>query len=142
MSKIKQSTIKEIAKEILFGNTCYLQRATKKTITIDHSIEDKKLIAVQDIRQAELEQKGRSYIKIEKLSTENQLVIMKDFIEELRNKSSRREVSNALNRKNPVRNFNQVIEGNMELNAHWRRFNNEEHQRWVSNFIADAYHYH
>ena len=137
MSKIKEAAIKKIAKEIAIGNTCYIQRSTKKITTIDHSIEDKKLIEVQ----VKLEQKTGNYIKVEKLSTDEQLVIMKDFIEEIGDRSARREVANALNSKNPVRNFNQIMEGNIELNSHWRRFNNKEYQRWVLNFVEDAYHY-
>ena len=141
MSKIKEAVIKEIAREIAKGNTCYLQRSNKKITTIHHSIQDVKLIATQEKTQAELERKIGRHIKIVKLSTDEQLVIMKDFVEELSDRSARREVSNALNRKNPIRNFNQVMEGNLDLNSHWRSFNSKEYQRWVSNFIADAYHY-
>ncbi len=141
MSRIKEAVIKQIAREIAIGNTCYLHRTNKKVTTIDHSTEDTKLIAAQEQTQAKLERVIDSYIKIEKLSADEQLVIMKDFIEEVGDRSARREVSNALNRKNPVRNFNQVMEGDLELNSHWRRFNNKEYQRWVFNFIADGYHY-
>jgi len=143
MSKIKQSAIKEIAREIFIGNTCYIQRSNKKITIINHSTEDPKLIASQEKRQAEIEQKIKNYIKVEKLSTKDRLVIMRDFIEELTDdRSARREVANALNRKNPIRNFHSLMESNMDLYQHWRSYRMEEYQRWVSNFIADAYHYH
>jgi hypothetical protein len=142
MSNIKKSTIKEIAKEIAVGNTCYLQRFTKKVTTIDHSIEDAKLIATQEQTLAEVEQKIENYIKIEKLTTENKRVIMAYFLEELPDRSVRKELSNALNRKNPIRNFNKAVESDIDLNQHWRNFKIEEYERWVSNFIADAYLYH
>ncbi|MGB0863615.1 MAG: UPF0158 family protein [Saprospiraceae bacterium] len=138
MTRIRKSTIKEIALAIARDKTCFLHRTAKKVTIIDHSAEDAKLIAAQ----AKLEQKIGNFIKIEQFSTEEQLVIMRDFADELDNKSLRRELSNALNRKNPVRNFNGVIESNMDLNLHWRSYRMEEYQRWVSNFIADAYHYH
>ena len=141
MSKIQKSVIKEIAREIAIGNTCYIHRYSTKITTIDNSIEDKEMIATQEQTQAELERKIESYLKIEKLSTKDQLIIMKDFLEELPDKSVRKQVSNALNRKNPIRNFNQTIESDMELNQHWRNFNFEEYQRWVSNFIIDAHNF-
>ncbi|MFT5834276.1 MAG: hypothetical protein ACI97N_001914 [Cognaticolwellia sp.] len=141
MSNIQKSTIKEIAEEIAIDNTCYIQRLTKKVITIDHSLEDPKLIAAQEQTLAELERKIENYIKIEKLSTQDKRVIMEYFLEELPDRSVRKELSNALNRKNPVRNFNKAVESDIDLNQHWRNFKAEEYQRWVSNFIADAYLY-
>ena len=141
MSRLKQSAIKEIAREITIGNTCYIHRYSAKITTIDNSIEDPDLLAAQEKTLAELERKIENYVKIEKLSTEDQLVIMKDFLEELPDKSVRKQLSNALNRKNPVRNFKQAIESDMELNQHWGNFNFEEYQRYVSNFVIDAYNY-
>ncbi|MFK7809858.1 MAG: UPF0158 family protein [Saprospiraceae bacterium] len=141
MSIIKPPVIKEIARAIAIGNTCYLQRFSGKVTTIDNSLEDAEAIATQEATQAEIERKIENYVKIESLSTQDQLVIMRDFLEEIPDKSVRKQLSNALNRKNPIRNFNQAIENDMGLNQHWRNFNFEEYQRWVSNLIIDAYNY-
>ena len=141
MSIQQQATIKEVAKEITIGNTCYVNRKSTKIITIDHSIEDPEQLAAQEQAVAELERKIENYIKIEKLSTQDKRVIMEYFLEELPDRSVRKELSNALNRKNPVRNFNKAVESDIDLNQHWRNFKAEEYQRWVSNFIADAYLY-
>ena len=141
MSKKKQATIKEIAREITIGNTCYINRKSTKITTIDHSIEDSEQLAAQEQMVAELERKIEKYLKIEKLTAENEMRIMKDFLDELPDKSVRKQLSNALNRKNPVRNFNQTLDSNMELNQHWRNFKVEESQRWVSNIMIEAYIY-
>jgi len=141
MSKKKQATIKEIAREIAFGNTCYIDRKSTKITTIDHSIEDPEKLTAQAQTLAELERKIEKYLKIEKLNAEEELRIMKDFPEELPDKSVRKQLSNALNRKNPVRNFNQVVESDIELNQHWRNFKVEEYKRWVSNIMIEAYIY-
>lgn len=137
----KQDTIKEIAREIAIGNTCYVNRKSVKITTIDYSIEDAEKLAVQEQTIAEIERKIEKYLKIGKLSAESELRIMKDFPDELPDKSIRKQLSNALNRKNPVRNFMQVIESDMELNQHWRNFKVEEYQRWVSNMMIEAYIY-
>ena len=112
-----------------------------KITTIDYSIEDAEKLAVQEQTIAEIERKIEKYLKIGKLSAESELRIMKDFPDELPDKSIRKQLSNALNRKNPVRNFMQVIESDMELNQHWRNFKVEEYQRWVSNMMIEAYIY-
>lgn len=138
MSRHKQATIKEIASAIALGNTCYINRKSTKITTIDYSIEDPKQLAIQEQTLAELERKIEKYLKIEKLSAENEMRIMKDFPEELQNKSVRKQLSNALNRNNPVRNFFQVVESDIELNQHWKNFKEEEYKRWVSNILIDA----
>ncbi len=141
MKILPQFIIKEIATAIANGNTCYFHRYTAKVTTIDPSTEDPALLAAQAKALALVEKKIGDYVKIEKLSNENQLVIMKDFLEELPDRSIRKQLSNALNRKNPVRNFNQAVESNMELSIHWGNFSFDEYQRWVSNLIIDAYNY-
>ena len=139
MSKKKQATIKEIAREIARGNTCYINRKSVEITTIDHSIEDPEKLAAQEQKVAELERKIEKYLKIEKLSAENEMMIMKDFPEELPDRSVRKQLTNALNRKNPVRNFMQVVESDIALNQHWKNFQVEEYQRWVSNILIEAY---
>ena len=141
MSRLQQSAIKEIARELALGNTCYIHRYSKEITTIDHSIEEVALLTAQDQQEVELEKKLGDYVKIKKLSTQAQLVIMRDFLDELPDRSVRKQLSNALSRKNPVRNFNQAIESDIELNQHWRNFNFEEYQEFVSKAIIDAHNF-
>jgi len=141
MSVLHTEIIKNIAREIAKGNTCYIHRFSKAITTIDNSIDDPEEIAAQEKLQAERERKIKDYVKIEKPSTDDQLVMMGDFIDEFSDKSVRKQLSNALNRKNPVRNFMQTVEHDMELNIRWRNYRIEEYQRWVSNLIIDAYNF-
>ena len=138
MSRLKQATIKEIASAIAVGNTCYVDKKSVKITTIDYSMEDAKQLAAQEETLTELERQSEKYLKIEKLEAADDLRIMKDFPEELPDKSMRKQLSNALNRKNPVRNFMQVIESDMELKLHWKNFKAEEYQRRVSNLLIEA----
>jgi len=141
MSKLQLPLIKQLAREIAKGNTCYIERYNKKITVIDHSTEDAKEIAAQEEALALVEKKIENHLKLEKLSTEDQIEIMSYFIDEVADKSIRKQLSNGLKRKNPIRNFMQTIESDMELNQQWRIFKFEEYQRWVSNFIIDAYNY-
>ena len=139
MSRKKQTTIKEIAREIALGNTCYVNRKTIKITIIDHTIEDPEKLTAQEQILAELGRKIEKYLIIEKLSVEDEMRIMKDFPDELSDKSIRKQLSNALNRKNPVRNFMQVVESDIALDQHWRNYKVEEYKRLVSNILIEAY---
>ena len=141
MSKLHQAAIREFARAIARGNTCYIHYTSRKITTIDHDIEDKKIIAAQEKEIAVIELKMEDHLKIEPQNNEDQIEIMKYFIDEVPDKSIRKEMTNALKRKNPIRNFMQVIDSDMELRQRWRIFKFEEDQRWISNYIIDAYNY-
>ena len=130
MPIIKKETIKKIARDIANGNTVYINRRNAK-ITVKEYSDDPKKIVAQEKTVAEIEQKIENYLKIENLSADDQLEIMHNFLKELPDKSLRKQLSNALNRKNPIRNFSQTVESDMELHQHWRNFNFAEYQRWV-----------
>ena len=140
-STVQQSAIREIVKEIAKGNTCYMDRYTSKIIIIDNSIEDVEEIAAQKQTEIEIENKIENYVKLNKLSEKIQLMIMKDFLDEIVDKSVRKELSNSLKRKSPIRNFTREIESNMGLNQHWENYNGKESERWVTNILIDAYNY-
>lgn len=139
MTKVHHQDIKEIANAIANDNTCYVHRQTAKVTIIDHSIADAKLLAAQEQTLASIENKIEKHLKIEPLKPKESRLIMVEFLDELPDKSVRKQLSNALNRKNPVRNFMQTIESDMELNQHWRNFNAKEYHRWVSNILIEAY---
>ncbi len=141
MSKLQPAAIKEIVNAINEGNTCFLHRFSAKITVIDNKLEDPVELEKQNKLIAQIEKKIESYIRIDQPTTEDQLVIMQDFLDDVPDKSIRKQLSNALNRGNPVRNFLQVVESDMVLNIHWNRFNFVEQQRWVSNIIIDAYNY-
>jgi len=138
---LAQSVINELAKEIALGKTCYIHRYTTKVTIIDESIEDPTVAASQKQVQTEIEKKIEDYVRIDQPNRENELMIMRDFLEDLPDRSIRKQLSNALNRKNPYRNFMQAVESDIELNQHWKNFNIKAYQQWVSNVIIDAYNY-
>ena len=98
-------------------------------------------IAAQKQTEIEIEKKIEKYVKLNKLSEKIQLMIMKDFLDEIVDKSVRKELSNSLKRKSPIRNFTREIESNMGLNQHWENYNAKESERWVTNILIDAYNY-
>jgi len=136
MSKLSPAVIKEIAGEIALGNACYVNKLSGEITVFDKSTEDPKTIAAQTKRQTEIDKTIDSYIVIDTMPTQTRLEIMRVFLTEIEDRSVRKQLSNALNRKNPVRNFNQTIESNMELRQHWRNFNREECEDWIIAFLG------
>lgn len=140
-STVQQSAIKEIVREIALGNTCYMDRYTSKITTIDNLTKDVEIIATQEQARSAIEKKIEKYVKLEKIGEKDRLMIMKDFLDEVVDKSVKKELSNALKRKSPIRNFTNEIESNMGLYQHWINFDAKESERWVTNFLIDAYNY-
>ncbi len=141
MSIVKQAVINQLAKEIAKGNTCYMNRRTSKVTIIDPTIEDDKAIAKQQKSLELIERKSDNYVKIGAPDEKEILIIMKEFLDELSDRSEAKQLSNALNRKNPMRNFLMAVSGDIELNSHWVNYKSEEYQRWVANVIIEAYNY-
>ncbi len=141
VSTMPASVIRELASQISTGNVCYIDRYTAKINVIDKTIEDEELLAAQEEIRVEIEKKIERYVKLEKIGEKDQLMIMKDFLDEITDKSVRKELLNALRRKSPIRNFTTEIESNMGLRQHWTNFYTKESERWVTNFLIDAYNY-
>jgi len=141
MSIVKQAVINQLAKEVAKGNTCYVNRRTSKITIIDNSAEDENLVNQQVELLQQIKKKIDNYVKIEEPDQDYQLNIMKEFLDELTDRSVSKQLSNALNRKNPMRNFKMAVASDMDLNNHWSNYKSEEYQRWVANVIIDAYNY-
>ena len=141
MSIVKQVVINQLAKEIAKGNTCYVNRRTSKITIIESGLVDDDEIKKQEETLALIEKKSDNFVKIEEPDDKELLIIMKEFLDELSDRSESKQLSNALNRKNPKRNFLMAVEGDIELNSHWINYKSEEYQRWVANVIIDAYNY-
>jgi len=141
MSIVKQAVINQLAKEVAKGNTCYVNRRTSKITIIDNSAEDENLVNQQVELLQQIQKKIDNYVKIEEPDQDYQLNIMKEFLDELTDRSVSKQLSNALNRKNPMRNFKMAVASDMDLNNHWSNYKSEEYQRWVANVIIDAYNY-
>ncbi len=141
MSLLPPEKIKEMAAEIAKGNTCYIHRFTTKVTTIDNTTDDAKLIAKQEKQIEEIERKMKDHVKVVSLTKNDEMTVMREFLDEISDRSVHKQLSHALNRKNPYRNFTTAVESDMELFQHWRNFKALGYERWVSNILIDAYNY-
>lgn len=136
-----KSLTKAIAKELEAGNICYVNRQNRKITTIVDLEEGKESTEERDAQIEKLEEHIRKYYKVPRMSAEEAIHVMKDFAEEDINTSIRKELMNALKRKNPVRNFMRIIENQEDLYQYWLIFKAKWYQEWVRGYLLDVYRY-
>jgi len=136
-----KSLTKAIAKALQAGNICYVNRQTREITTVVDLLD-----GVQDTpeRQAQLEKleaKIKKYYKVPRMSSEEAIHIMHDFVEEDLAFANKKELTNALRRKNPTRNFLDILQHNEELYEYWLIFKAKWYQEWVRGYLLDVYRY-
>lgn len=141
MSLLPQSFINEIAKEVSKGYTCIVRKRKRMITALDPSLTEEELQERHGKVLTEYERRPDDYVKIVPPSETIQLQIMGDFRDQLADKSDHKQVANALKRNAPFRNFSQLMESNIELNAYWRNYATEAYQDYVADVIVEDYNY-
>lgn len=141
MSLLPQSFINELAKEVSKGYTCIVRKRKRMITILDPSLSEEEFQEMHGKILAEYERRPDDYVKIVPPSEVIQLQIMGDFRDQLSDKSDHKQVTNALKRKEPFRNFSQLMESNMELGAYWRNYATEAYQDYVAEVIIKDYNY-
>jgi len=136
-----KSLTKAIAKELEAGNICYVNRQNRKITTVVDLEEGEESSKERDAQIEKLEEHIRKYYKVPRMSADEAIHVMKDFAEEAINTSIRKELINALKRKNPVRNYMRIIENQEELYEYWLIFKRKWYQEWVRGYLLDIYRY-
>ena len=121
--------IKEVAKLVNRGNTCYINRKNRKIVTIEPEA------------QAELNKELtiEKCIIVSPMPKQTVSMVMQDFLLEVADNSLRKELTNALRRKNPMRNFLQVVDNSVDIGQHWRRYKAQRCEQYVRQVFLDEY---
>jgi len=127
--------------ELEAGNICYVNRQNRKITTVVDLEEGEESSKERDAQIEKLEEHIRKYYKVPRMSADEAIHVMKDFAEEAINTSIRKELINALKRKNPVRNYMRIIENQEELYEYWLIFKRKWYQEWVRGYLLDIYRY-
>lgn len=136
--RIKKATIKEIAKQLEAGKICFIHRKKGAVKAIQDSAQEE---AITKELQA-LEKDTKQYMKIPRPSALDEVNAMKDFLEEEDlSKAVKKELTNALKRKQPMRNFLQVVHSEEGLQQYWLNFKSKWMQVWVADYFIAAYNY-
>lgn len=130
--------VKEVARLIAKDNICYIDKKHREITAIEMANRNTPEIALQI---SLLEEHIGKYIKVEPMSTRETIFIMKDFLLEVTDQDVKKELSHSLNRKNPMRNFLQIVESRIDINQHWTHFKAEQYEAYVEEKIIKDYNY-
>ena len=136
-----KSLTKAIAKALQAGNICYVNRQNREITTVIDLAEGEVGTPERQAKLEKLEANIKKYYKVPRMSPEEEIHVMHDFVEEDLAFANKKELKNALKRKNPKRNFLQILQNNEDLYEYWLIFQAKWYQEWVRGYLLDIYRY-
>ncbi len=130
--------VKEVSILLEKGNLCYVDKhaRTVHSFALDalKTPDTKEQIAL-------LEKKSGNYIKVPPMPKQKLIFVMEDFLEVVTDQDIARELRSGLKRKNPTRNFVQVLENRPDIHQHWKLYKAEKMEDYVGQVFIDDYNY-
>jgi len=130
--------VKDVSKLLEEDNICYVDKQARKIHSF--ALSEIKTQEVQD-QIAALEKKSINFIKVAPMPTQKLIFVMEDFLLVITDQDIAKELRSGLKRKNPTRNFVQVLENRPDINQHWRMYKAEQMQEYVGQVFIDDYNY-
>jgi len=130
--------VKDVSKLLEEGNICYVDKHARKINSF--ALSEIKTPEVKE-QIAELERKSVNFIKVPPMPTQKLIFVMEDFLLVITDQDIAKELRSGLKRKNPTRNFVQVLENRPDINQHWRIFKKEKMEEYVGQVFIDDYNY-
>ena len=137
MISLKMDQIKEIAEQLDCGNKCYINKETgetKSTPNFDDGYADEGLWTA-DLN--ELEEDWDKYVEIEIMESHDSFDLMADFADSVDSKELQDNLTNALNKKHPFRNFKWVVDNSGLYRQKWFDYKNERLIEWVEKKLEE-----
>jgi len=125
---------KKVAQLIEEEHICYVHRSSREITSFPFSEKDSSDIAA---KIATIEDKIDKYMKVMPMNTAALITAMEYFIPEVTDKNIAKELARGLKRKNPTRNFIQIVDAHMDVQMHWFRFK-REHCHWYTEQVLIA----
>jgi len=119
---------KKVAQLIEEEHICYIHRTTREISSFLLSDKDTSEVAEQI---AIIETNIDKYMKVMPMNTSALITAMEYFIPEVTDKDIAKELARGMKRKNPTRNFMQIVDAHMDIQMHWDRFK-REHIHWYT----------
>jgi len=129
-----REVVKEVAKRIADDQVCYIHRSTREITSFATEDKDTPQV-IEEIKI--IESKIDKYMKVVPMNTDALLTAMKYFLPEVTDRDVAKEIAKGFKRKNPTRNFQQIVDNHMDVKQHWRRFL-KEHTHWYAEQIIIA----
>lgn len=136
-----KSLTKAIARQLDKGMICYIHRQSLKITAIPDLETGIENTPARQAQFEKLEKNIKKYYKVPRMTSYEEIHVMKDFINEEISNSLKKELKNALKRENPVRNYLRIIKNEEILEQYWLNFKADWYQEWVRGYLLDIYKY-
>lgn len=134
-----KSLTKAVARQLDKGMICYIRRQSLKVTTIPDLEDGQENTPERQAQLEALEKNIKKYYKVPRMSFKEEMHIMQDFTNENISTSIKRELTKALKRENPVRNYMKIIQTDEHLEQYWINFKDDWYQEWVRGYLLDIY---
>jgi hypothetical protein len=131
--------INEIANSLNCGENCYYNSKTNEIITIPQSLEIYEDEEFMEFFQKDIDKVSDNksdYIKIKVLESFESFKIMENFIDKISENSFKNSLEKILLKRNPFRNFKNVIENSAYREA-WFEFKQKEVEKIVETILKN-----
>jgi len=140
MPTLTEQQIKEIAEQLDCGFRSFWHRTTNELLFVPDLLSNPEFdgeIFDQDLEK--LDNNFGDYIEIEKPNSSDSFEIMANFTERLNdNEKLKNELTKALNKKKPFREFKFVIDNSGVYRQQWFDFKNAQLKQWVTDKLNEA----
>jgi len=130
--------VDQIAKQLDDNTICFVNKQ-------DRSIEIIELdkLTTEEVTEltATYEAKSSKYIKVPPMPKQELLFAMQEFLGEVTDAEVEKELGKSLQRKNPTRNFLQIVNSRFDIKQHWRNFKHEKNVEFVGKQFIKDYNY-
>ena len=130
--------VKDVSKLLEEEHLCYVNKHAR-TITSFLLGELKTPEVAEQIRL--IENKKENFIKVGPMPKQHLFFAMEEFLTEVTDQEIEKELRSGLKRKNPTRNFVQVLEHRQDILQHWKLFKAEKMEAYVGQVFIDDYNY-
>jgi hypothetical protein len=124
---------KEIAEQLDCGFRVFCHKTTNELIFIPNTVNYPTMdMDAFEEENEKLDKYFTAYIEIEAMESKDSFQVMADFAEQLTDKKLQRKLYNALNKRNPFREFKFIIDNSGEQRQRWFDFKTSRYKDWVT----------
>ena len=130
--ELTEEQIADIAQDLDSGKKVYWHTETKEIKSIidsDSPIDDEEEEWENEI--GETEDNYDEYVIFERMSTNDSYHTMKDFADTLKNNELRKNLDLGLSLSNPLRNFQDIIDGSGDYKENWIEFKIQRYTEYI-----------
>lgn len=132
MATLSPETIRTIAEALEAGKECYVHREAQEVIALGDPERDPTIDPDEhEMILERIETSREQYLHFERMPTDRSFAVMTAFIDRVRDQELWQELSYAIKRPRPFRNFRKMLETDPEYYQKWLNFRTKRYLAYV-----------